>query len=379
MRYRKLGKTDLNVSEIGLGLEHVDRKPYEQVKETLDTALEHGVNIIDCFMPGKEIRENIAKALGSRRSNIIIQGAAGATDLKQQYDKSYVLEDVKKYFEELLKIFGYIDIAMLFMLDSEEDYFGVFETDYLDYVCSLKEKGDIRHIGVSSHSPVIAKKAIETNIPEMLFFSLNPAFDMLPPDEHALMQLFGGFNESLLQGIDPKRIELYKLCEQKNIGITVMKTLGGGKLTSAEHTPFAEPLTVQQCIHYALTRPAVASVLLGCQTAAEVEEAMKYYTLTDIERDYTKILSSMRNNFKGACVYCSHCQPCPVSIDIAAVMKYFDIAQLTPDDVPPSIKAHYRNLPASGEDCVKCGACEKRCPFGVHIMDNMAEADKLLS
>ena len=49
-----------------------------------------------------------------------------------------------------------------------------------------------------------------------------------------------------------------------------MKTLGAGKLLSPEHTPFQKPMTAAQCIHYALTRPAVASGMLGCKTREEV-------------------------------------------------------------------------------------------------------------
>lgn len=66
-----------------------------------------------------------------------------------------------------------------------------------------------------------------------------------------------------------------------------MKTLGAGKLISKEHTPFEKPLSVAQCIHYALTRPAVASTLIGCQTGGEVKEAVRYLDLSDEERDYT--------------------------------------------------------------------------------------------
>ncbi|MCL2372902.1 MAG: aldo/keto reductase [Defluviitaleaceae bacterium] len=377
MKFRTLGKTGLQVSEIGLGCEHLDRKPYAQTKETIDAALAHGVNIFDCFMPGTEIRENMARALGSNRNKVIIQGAVGSTDERQQYDRSRDMTVVKKYFDDMLRVFGYVDIAMLFFVDSEEDFAGAFKDECLEYVDRLKQKGDVRYIGVSSHDPLMAKRAIETGVPEVLFFSLNPAFDMLPPNEAALSHLFGTFDKTLLQGIDPRRSSLYQLCEEKNIGITVMKALGGGKLTSPQHTPFTMPMTVQQCIHYALTRPSVASVLLGGQTAAEVEETMKYYTVSESERDYTTVLGSMRNNFKGDCVYCGHCQPCPVDIDIASVMKFLDIARLTPGVVPPSAKAHYTAMAATGNDCIRCGACEQRCPFDVKIMDSMAEAGRV--
>lgn len=378
MDYREIGKTGRQSSIIGLGCENLDGKPYEQIKDTIDAALENGINIFDVFMPGNEIRENIAKALGSRRDQVMIQGHIGSTDISQQYDISRDLPTVKKYFENLLRIFGYIDFGMMFFIDSEEDYKGVFETDFADYVRSLKEKGYIRHIGFSSHNPVMAARVIETGLPEMMLFSINPAFDLYPADTNALNALHQGLDKEAFHGFDPTRAALYSLCAQKGIGINVMKTLGAGKLISPEHTPFEKPLTVAQCIHYALTRPAVASVMLGCQTRGEIEDAVRYLYMDDSERDYTPILHTMRNDFTGNCVYCSHCQPCPSGIDIAAVNKYLDIARLDLNHVPASIRSHYAGLSHSGQDCIGCGSCEKRCPFGVSIIKNMAEAAEIL-
>ena len=380
MEYRVLGKTGLEVSVIGLGGEHLDLKPYEQTKETIDAALEHGVNIIDVFMPGTEIRENIAKALGDRRDKVKIQGHIGSSDVNQQYDISRDMPTVEKYFEELLRIFGgYIDIGMLFFIDNENSFKKVFETEFAAYAMRLKAQGRIGHIGFSSHSPEISMKVINTGLVEMMMFSLNPAFDMLPPEENINDLLEEGVNPDMLRGIDPGRTELYKLCEQKQVGITVMKTYGVGKLLSAEHTPFARALTEYECIHYALTRPAVASVLLGCQTGAEVEKAMKYFEVSDAEKDYSEVIGTMQNDFRGNCVYCSHCQPCPAEIDIAQVMKYLDIAKLDVNNIPPSIISHYRDLENGGVACTSCGSCEERCPFGVPIIDNMAEAERLLN
>jgi len=378
MLYREIGKTGRRASVIGLGCEHLDNKPYEQVKETVDAALECEINLLDVFMPGKAVRENIAKALGARRRDVMIQGHIGSTDINQQYDISRNLPTVQRYFEDLLRIFGHIDFGMMFFIDSEDDYKGVFETGFADYVLKLKRDGDIGHIGFSSHNPLTAIRAINTGLPEMLMFSINPAFDMLPAGEYVFDHFDKGFGTELFRGIDPKRAELYKLCEQKQIGITVMKTLGAGKLISPEHTPFEKPLTVPQCIHYALTRPAVSSVMLGCQSRAEVLEAVRYLDMSDEERDYTAALGSLRNDFWGNCVYCGHCQPCPAGIDIAAVNKYLDIARLDRANVPPMTRSHYQSLKATGKDCIACGNCEARCPFGVPVIQNMAEAAQLL-
>ena len=161
------------------------------------------------------------------------------------------------------------------------------------------------------------------------------------------------------------------------MGITVRKTYGAGKLLQAEPTPFAKPLTEVQCSQYALDRPAVAAVLPGCGSAAEVEAAMAYLGATDEQRDYAEILQTAPNDFAGSCVYCSHCQPCPVEIDIASVNRYLDIARLDQDNIPPSVRQHYAHLKVHGGDCIACGSCEGRCPFGVQVIQNMAQARQI--
>ncbi len=380
MIYRTLGKTGMEVSAIGLGCEHLDGKPYEQVRETIYEALDHGVNIniMDVFMPGREIREHIAKALGGKRKEMMVQGHIGSTDINKQYDISRDLPTVQKYFEELLRIFGgYIDFGMMFFIDSDQNYKDVFDTGFATYVERLKKQGDIRYVGFSSHNPKTAMKVIETGLPDMMMFSINPAFDMLPASEYVLTHLDGDhIDGGLFRGIDPQRAELYKYCTQKQIGITVMKSFGAGKLLSPEHTPYEKPLTVHQCIHYALSRPAVASVLPGCQTAAEVKDVMGYFSADEAEKDYSGILSGVRNDFKGSCVYCSHCQPCPAGIDIASVNRCLDIARLDSANISPSIRDAY--TAASGSGCIACGNCESRCPFGVPVIANMEAADQLL-
>ena len=125
---------------------------------------------------------------------------------------------------------------------------------------------------------------VEEGLVDMLLFSINPAFDMMPGTGD-IMQMTGENATSLVARTDPKRAELYRLCQSRGVGITVMKTFGAGKLLSAEHSPFVKTLTPGQCIHYALTRPAVASVLIGCQSREEVEAATAYLHLDDAARD----------------------------------------------------------------------------------------------
>ena len=377
MIYREIGKTGKKAGIIGLGCEQLDRRPYKQIEDTIHTALDNGINYLDIFMPGKEVRENIARALGDRRKDVYIQGAIGSTDINQQYDISRDLPTVKKYFEECLRIFGYIDFGMFFFIDSQDDFDKVFNGGIMDYALQLKKKGDIHHIGFSSHKTDIAMKAVQTGIPEFMMFSINLAFDLSPSTGDIFDSLGRDWEGDALNKLDADRAALYALCEQKGVGISVMKSLGAGKLISPEHTPFSKPMTVNQCIHYALSRPAVYTALLGCETKEEVLDSLKYLEAKDHEKDYAPFLEELDTDFTGKCVYCNHCLPCPSEIDIAMVHKYLDIAKLDEKNISPSVYSHYHSLENRGDSCINCGSCETRCPFGVPVMKNMEKAAKL--
>ena len=132
-----------------------------------------------------------------------------------------------------------------------------------------------------------------------------------------------------------------------------------------------------QCIHYALTRPGVCSVLCGYDTVGQVDAALAYETASDDEKDYASILASAPlHACRGQCTYCGHCAPCPMEIDIPMVNKLYDLAEQQ-TAVPQSVRAHYEALPATASACIGCRSCEERCPFGVEIAARMEKAAEL--
>ncbi len=378
MKYRQLGKTGLYVSEIGLGAEWLERHSAEDVKEVVEHSRAQGINILDCWMSEPNVRSNIGTAIAGQRDYWIIQGHIGSTWQDGQYVRTRELDKVKEAFQDLLHRLGtdYIDLGMIHFVDEITEFNTIMEGEFLQYVKDLKETGTILHIGLSTHNPDVAKAAALSGIIEMILFSLNPAFDMLPASENINDLFAEHYNESL-KGIAPEREELYRICESENVGITVMKGYAGGRLFSAQNSPFGVALTPVQCLHYALTRPAVASVLVGCRTTEEVDAAAAYEVATDNEKDYASVLANApAHAYSGQCTYCGHCAPCPSYIDIAMVNKLYDLA-LMQEEIPSTVKAHYTGLSANASDCISCRSCEERCPFGVPIAERMLKAAEL--
>ncbi|HBU12999.1 MAG TPA: hypothetical protein DEB31_09850 [Clostridiales bacterium] len=133
MEYRDLGNTGMRASVIGLGAEHLDNKPFETARDTIQTAAEGGVNIMDVFMPGREVRENIGRALAGSRKDWIIQGHIGSVDTHQQYDISRDLALSQRYFEDLLRYLNtdYIDIGMIHCIDTPRQTDAVLSDAFL--------------------------------------------------------------------------------------------------------------------------------------------------------------------------------------------------------------------------------------------------------
>ena len=378
MNYRRLGRTGLMVSEVGFGGEWLERHDEAHSVNLIRHAHALGVNLIDCWMPDPKSRDIIGKGISDCRDEWFVQGHIGSTWQGGQYVRSRDLAFVKPAFEDLLKRVGggYVDLGMIHYIDSEADWRAAMESPFLDYALKLREDGLIRHIGMSTHNPRMAARAVEAGLVEMILFSINPAFDMHPASED-LMDLLGGQFAPELSGIDEERAALYRLCEEKDVGITVMKGFFGGALLDAKRSPFGVAFTPAQLIHYALTRPGVASILCGYDTTEQIDAAVAYETATPDERDYASVLAhAPMHGYRGQCTYCGHCQPCPMGIDIAMVNKLYDLA-IQQAEVPQSVREHYRALERAAADCVGCQSCEANCPFGVEIAERMARTKEL--
>lgn len=315
MEYRIHPKTGDRISVIGIGTGPIFEAPEKEAVAALAYAHEQGINYADFATAGAETFRYAGMAFASVRKEMFYQVHFGANYETGEYGWTTSLDKVKRQVDWQLKELktDYIDFGFIHCLDSEDDWKQYQKNGVLDYLLEMKKSGVVRHIGLSTHTPELAQKILDTGLIEQLMFSINPAYDY----QHGEFA-FGSADE---------RMKLYCRCEAEGIGISVMKPYSGGQLLDERTSPFGKALTEAQCIQYA-PKDAV-----------------------------------------GNCVYCSHCHPCPAGLNIALINKYYDLAV-----IGDSMAAdHYEKLPKHASDCIGCGHCDRRCPFHVAQSERIKE------
>lgn len=375
MQYRLLGKTGIQVSEIGLGCEGFAGGTEENARAMFEAALDAGINCMDLYSSDPVLRSRIGQFLEGRREKFIIQGHLCSVWKDGQYKASRDIGEVRTAFEDLLQRLktDYVDIGMIHYVDSPDTWREIADGGVMRYALEQKRAGRIRSIGLSSHNPAAALAAVESGLVDVLMFSVNPCYDLLPGTENCEDLWADESYAGELVNMDPERERLYETCQRLGVGITVMKAFGGGDLLTTD-SPAGMALTASQCIHYALTRPAVATVFSGVRSLDDLRVTLEYESATPEQRDYAAALAAFpRISWKGHCMYCGHCAPCPKNIDVASVTKFLNLCRAQ-GAVPETVREHYAALKSHAGDCIGCGQCETRCPFGVEIRSNMQEA-----
>ena len=380
MKYNVLGKTGLKVSEIAFGSEWCVDKSFSDVEEMVRYCENEGINFLDCWMSEPVVRTNLGRAIKNTRDKWIIQGHIGATWQDNQYVRTREIGKVKEAFDDFMNRFQIetIDFGMIHYVDELKDYEEIMTGEFIEYVRDLKDRGIIKHIGLSTHNTDIAFLAADNPEIELLMFSINPAYDMFSSTK-VLEDYRDDEEYDGLAGLDSRRAELYQFCEDNGTPITVMKGYASGKLFSDDESPFGAALTPVQCIHYALSQKGVKSIFVGVENTRELAEAIAYENASEDEKEYYDILvNAPMHSFDGKCMYCGHCAPCTSGIDIAMTIKLFDLASIH-DEIPAGVREHYNNLTYNASDCIACGECEDRCPFNVKIVDVMLDAQDLFN
>jgi len=369
VEYRKLGRTGLDVSVIGLGTEYLNGRPHETVVSVVGEAIEGGVNYFDIVFAFPEYLDNMSAALQGHRERVILTGHLGSTEKDGQYCKTRSARQSETFFLDLLSRLGtdYVDVLFLHNFHSISDYDRVMKPrGLMDLARRLRQEGKARFIGISAHDITVATKAIESRLIDVLMFPINLAGNAMPG-----------------------RKELLHLCAEHKIGLVAMKSFAGGKLlqkartvrvakyqTGGESfkTKIASDITPVQCLSYVLAQVGVSLALPGVKDNYELAAALHTLEATDEERDFSTIITDFGRYVEGEYVYCNHCLPCPVVIDIGQTNRLLDIAQ---QNIFGGLRMAYDALPVKASACTECGVCIERCPFGVDVISKMRQTVEL--
>ncbi len=358
MEYRVLPRSGEKISVLGMGSAVIGALPKEKIIAAVRRAVAEGINFFDMAGGHASIFEAYGKALRGIRERVYLQIHFGADYTSGEYGWTTSLDEIRRSVNWQLEKLGtdYIDFGYIHCIDEDSDLEAYRQNGVIDYILELKKKGIVRHIGLSSHTPSVTNKILNLGIVDVLMFSINPLYD------------YGEGDYAI--GTSDERYALYRRCESEGIGIVVMKPFCAGRLLDSEKSPLGKALTKAQCIQYALDKPGVVCTVPGYGSEEELAEVItEYLNSTEEERDYSQVSSLVPDASRGKCVYCKHCHPCPVGIDIALVNKYYDLAKLG----DKLAREHYLTLSKRASDCIRCGHCNSRCPFRVEQSARMEE------
>ncbi len=361
MEYRQLPHGGINekLSVLGLGMGGIHENSGEEIESVIRKAVANGINFFDLCASNRNVYEPFGRAIIGQRNKVFFQLHFGAVyNQKGEYGWSRDLNTIRDTFEWELKTLGtdYTDFGFLHCLDEDDDFDDLLRNGILDSLKELKDMGRIHHIGFSSHTPSVANRVLDTGLIDLMMFSINPAYDLEQGDELGI-------------GSVSERAELFRRCEAMGVGISVMKPFHGGKLLDEKTSPFHTAMTRFQCIQYALDRPGVLTVVPGVRGMDDLDALLGFDNASKQEKDYSVIGRFTPTAAQGSCVYCNHCQPCPVGINVGLVNKYYDLASVG-DQLAVG---HYKKLTVKADACIGCAHCDRRCPFHVKQSSRMKE------
>ncbi|MEN6480530.1 MAG: aldo/keto reductase [Anaerolineales bacterium] len=359
MQYRTLGRTGLQVSEIGLGTEYLLNQPTEVMRDVIATATAAGCNYMDILYVTHDFWRDFGPALRPFRHQWHVQahfesesGAGGTPDVQQA---------VETFDWQLSELDGYADVALLSMMDWDASWDG-WAQEALVRLKAYRDRGQVGYVAVGSHHAAVARRIVESDLVDVLMYPINLASHTVEGNP-----------------------ELYAACREHNVGLVAMKPYAGGMFFLAESSVFLhwvqaggqalqvekiDKITPPQCLAYVLQQP-VASIVPGVKNVDELRQTLAYYDTPAAERDYTQIIQHVHYFTPGQCVYCNHCLPCAVNINIGETLRLLDEAI---NGVTAELQARYKALSVPASACIACYDCEQRCPYEVGVVSRMEEA-----
>ena len=313
-----LGRTGITVNKNGFGALPIQRISQEDAVFLARKAYKAGIRFFDTARAYTDSEVKLGEAFDGIRSEVYIATKTAAQNAEEFW------KDLHTSLNNLRT--DYVDLYQFHnpsFCPKPGDGSGLYEA-----ALEAKEKGMIRHIGITNHRLKVAHAAIDSGNFETLQFP----FCYLATE---------------------KDLELVELCRQHDMGFIAMKGLSGGLLNNAE-----------ACYAFMRQHPTVVPIW-GIQHEWELDQWLDL-----VKRDprmtpkLQAVIDHDRKELAGDfCRSCGYCLPCTVGIDIPQAARMAQLLRRSP--YQPYMSDEWHAKMHKIEDCIHCDACRSRCPYGL--------------
>ena len=331
-----LGKTNICVEKNAFGALPIQRIGKPEAVRLLRKAYKNGITFFDTARFYTDSEEKVGEAFAGMREKVIIATKTGAVTAEGFW------KDIETSLRNLQT--DYIDLYQFHnpaFCPKPGDESGLYEA-----MLEAKERGMVRHIGITNHRLGIAKEAIESGLYETLQFP----FCYLATE---------------------KDLELVEACKKADMGFIAMKALSGGLITDSA------------AAYAYLAQFDNVLPIWGVQRESELDEFLFYIdnppAMTD---EITAVIEKDRKELSGEfCRGCGYCMPCPAGIEINNSARMSLMLRRAPSQawLTPEWQEKMKRI----ENCLHCGKCKSKCPYGLDtptlLQKNYEDYQEILS
>lgn len=318
MNQIRLGKTEICVNRNGFGALPIQRIPKEEAVRLVRKAYDHGIRFFDTAYTYTDSEEKLGEALAGIRDQVFIATKTPAENS----------EDFWKHLEESLRRLGtdYVDLYQFHnpsFCPKPGDGTGLYEA-----MAEAKDRGMVRHIGITNHRLSVAREAVDSGLYETLQFP----FSYLASE---------------------KELELVEACRMADMGFIAMKALSGGLITNSA------------AAYAYLAKFDHVLPIWGIQRENELDEFLSYIGNPPVmTAELEAVIEHDRKELLGEfCRGCGYCMPCPAEIEINTCARMSLLIRRSPS--AGHLTEASQNMMMKIKDCLHCGQCSSKCPYGL--------------
>ena len=314
----RLGKTNLEVNKNGFGALPIQRCTMQEAIEILKKAYDNGIDFYDTAHFYTDSEEKMGNAFKDIPREKIYIASKTAAETPEDF-WSDLETSLKSLKTDYLDLYQFHNISFVPKKDDE-----LFKA-----MLEAKEKGMIRHIGITTHKITFAHEAIESGLYETLQYP----FSYLSGEEE---------------------IELVEKCKKFDVGFIAMKAMGGGLITNSKAS-FAF-----------LNQFDNVLPIWGVQKISELDEFLSYDSTTVLDDELKSTIENDKKELgEDFCRGCGYCMPCPEEIKISICARMSLWVRRFPTE--PHLTEEWQKTMAQTKNCIECYACVDKCPYELDI------------